>query len=407
MLGTSLLSTLLMSVGTLVSSVMCCPFCSAPSQTMAEQVAQADAVCLVEWVSGQQPKEQDPGNSVYEIVQAVKGPKATVHKGERIKLSRFRTGKKGDLFLLMGTRAGKADSIEWGSPTEITEPAFNYVAQAPSQEVPVAKRLMYYVKFLEFPDTLVSNDAFGEFANAPYKDIAAIAPKMPRDKVRHWLAAPETPTTRVGLYGMLLGLCGNKEDAKILAAKISEKTDAFRIGIDGMISGYLLLTGEEGLKHIDEWKFKDPSVPFSETYAAMMGLRFIWQYAPDRIPPERLKESMRLLLDRPELTDLVITDLARWNDWAVQDRLMALYGKGPYNIPSIKRAIVRFMLASTQAKPVAVAPASAAGTASGAESSGPRGEKIDYAARGKQYLEELRKKDPRTVKESERFFFTN
>ncbi len=33
---------------------------------------------------------------------------------------------------------------------------------------------------------------------------------------------------------------------------------------------------------------------------------------------------MRMLLDRPELADLVIADLARWEDWSVQDKLMAM-----------------------------------------------------------------------------------
>jgi hypothetical protein len=386
---------------------------------MAEQVAQADGVCLVEWVNGVPAKEQDPGSSTYEVLRVVKDPKEAVKKGDRLVLARYRAGKKGDLFLLMGTRAGKGNAIDWGSPTEITEPAFNYVAQAPSPEVPIAKRLVYFMKFLEFPDQLVSNDAYAEFANAPYKDITAVASKMPREKIRKWIADSQTPQTRLGLYGMLLGLCGTEQDAKVLAEKIAPNSDDFRIGIDGMISGYLLLTGSAGLDHVDDWKFKlhkDKKVAFSEIYAGMMGLRFMWQYSGGKISNERLMQSMRLLLDQPELADLVIADLARWNDWTVQDRLMAVYGKEPYNIPSIKRAIVRFMLASTQGKPAApdaekknAADATVTGTASGAVSptATQQTASVDFAERGKKYLEELRKKDPKTVKEAERFFFVN
>jgi hypothetical protein len=125
-------------------------------------------------------------------------------------------------------------------------------------------------------------------------------------------------------------------------------------------------------------------------------------------------QSMRILLERPELADLVIADLARWNDWSVQERLMEIYGKGDYNIPSIKRAIIRYMLASTQAKPAAVSSPAATGTASGAQSTvspstvnPPRDVSLDFAERGKKYLEQLRKRDPKTVKEAERFFFVN
>ena len=343
-----------------------CPFCSAPSQTLSEQVAQADGVCLVAWTGGTTATDQDPGKSTYEILQVVKAPKESVAKGDRVTLARYRAGKKGDLFLLMGTKSGRGNGIDWGSPTEITESSFNYVAQAPTPEVPVSKRLTYFVRFLEFPDQLVSNDAYAEFANAPYKDIESVASKLPHEKIRQWIVRPETPQPRLGLYGMMLGLCGDNHDAQLLADKISQKTEDFRIGIDGLISGYLLLTGPTGLDHIDDWKFKDRKVPFSETYAAMMGLRFMWQYASGRIPSERLQQSMRILLDRPELADLVIADLARWNDWSVQDRLMQIYGKGDYNIPSIKRAIIRYMLASTQTKSAAVASTTVTGTASGA-----------------------------------------
>lgn len=396
-----------------------CPFCSAPSQTLAEQVAQADGVCLVQFVKGEPAKDQDPGTSTYEVLQVVKSPKDAVKKGDRIRLARYRAGKAGDLFLVMGTRAGKENAIEWGSPTEITEPAFAYVAQAPPPEVPIGKRLKYFVRFLEFPDQLVANDAFGELANAPYKDIAAVAPTLPREKIRGWLTRPETPQTRLGLYGMLLGLCGNDDDAKLLAERISPNSDEFRIGLDGMISGYLLLTGNSGLDNIDNWKFKihnGKKAAFSETYAAMMGLRFMWQFAGGKISNERLQQSMRILLDQPELADLVIADLARWKDWSVQDRLMTLYGKGDYNIPSIKRSIIRYMLASTDTKgdgtasAAATAGTAAVGTGSGAQSSGGAASgnvanDVDAAGRGKKYLDELRKRDPRTVREAERFFF--
>jgi hypothetical protein len=122
------------------------------------------------------------------------------------------------------------------------------------------------------------------------------------------------------------------------------------------------------------------------------------------------------LLDQPQLADLVIADLARWKDWSVQERLMSLYGKGDYNIPSIKRSIIRYMLASTDLKgDVATADnraTAAAGSASGAQSNGGTASgnvaslsSAESAARGKTYLDELRKKDPRTVREAERFFF--
>jgi hypothetical protein len=159
------------------------------------------------------------------------------------------------------------------------------------------------------------------------------------------------------------------------------------LGINGVITGYLLLTGKDGLEEIDRLKLADPKCVFSETYAAMEALRFLWTYGDGRISTERLKMSMRLLLDRPEVSDLVIADLTRWKDWTVQDRVRNLYGAKEYNLPSVKRAIVRYLIASTKDVP-----------ADGAEKPG------EHVAAGARYLEELRELDPKIVNEAERFF---
>ena len=425
------------------SVARCCPFCSAPSLTLAEQMAQADAAVLVQWVGGKKATDKSAGETVYEIRQIVRNYKNELKVEGRITLPRYRESKVGDLFLLVGS---KGVTIEWASPLEVTETSFNYVAQAPSPETPTAKRLEYYVKFLEYPYQMISNDAYGEFANAPYADITQLAEKLPREKIRGWIVNKDTPQTRMGLYGLLIGLCGNDEDAKVLKAKILEETEDFRLGIDGLMSGYLLLTGEQGMAVLDEHKLKNRDVPFSETYAAMQALRFMWKYAEGRIEPGRVRASMRILLDRPELADLVIADLARWKDWQVQDRLMALYiqalasapdeeapteeagekvaskdkpgetGKpsrrdvfgemwkqivgdqkldtasgDPFNVTSIKRAIVRYMLVSTKDVPDEAA-------------SGENSVMPEHVKKGQKYVDMLRKLDEKTVAQAERFF---
>lgn len=59
---------------------------------------------------------------------------------------------------------------------------------------------------------------------------------------------------------------------------------------------------------------------------------------------------MHLLLERKEMADLVITDLARWKDWSIQDRLMTMYSDENYDIPAIRRAIVRYLYYCSQEK---------------------------------------------------------
>ena len=286
----------------------CCPLCPIQSITLAEQLAQSDAAVLVQWVEGKKAEEKKLGSTTYEIIQLVHGDAKTIKKGERVSLNRYRAAPKGDLFMLMGS---KAKTIEWSSPLEVSETSFNYISQAPSPEAPPKKRLAYFLKFLEFPDQLISNDAYAEFANAPYKHIAPLAKSMPRERLRKWIANPDTPATRLGLYGLMLGLCGEEEDAKSMKSKIIEPTKDFRLGIDGVIAGYLLLTGEKGMDLIDRMKLehtyvvnengkpvldnkgKKQVMPLSETYAALQALRFLWTYGDGRISKLRLRQSMR------------------------------------------------------------------------------------------------------------------
>ena len=375
-----------------------CPFCSAPSLTLSEQYAKADAAILGQWISGEMATKDRLGSTTYEIVQVARTPfksaengKAengkAVEKGKQITLERYRAGKKGDLSLLLGSRS-KGESIEWGSPLDVSAASYNYIVEAPSQETKPEQRLTYYLKYLENSDRLVADDAYSEFANAPYKNIVPLANQFPRESLRKWLVSPDVPATRTGLYGLMLGLCGSADDAPLMQAKIMESGQDFRLGIDGVMGGYLMLTGEKGLAEIEKSKLQDKQVAFSETYAAMQALRFLWSHGEGRISGERLKTSMRLLLDRPEVADLVIGDLTRWKDWSIQARLMELYGADEYNIPSLKRAIIRYMIASTKDVPA------------GGGDTTPR-----HATEGARYLEELRNKDAKMVNDAERFFF--
>lgn len=378
-----------LSLAVFVSVAQSCPFCEAPSLTLTEQLNQADVALLVQWV-GSKPADRDKGfagATTYEVVEVVHDPTSSYQPGRQVTLDRDRAARKGDLFVLLGTRG---TGVEWSSPLAVSEASYQYMKQAPTQETPGSERLKYFVRFLEYPDPLVANDAYAEFANAPYKEITPIQQHFPRENLRQWLTDPNTPQTRLGLYGLMLGLCGTSEDAVLLRDIIVEPTQGFRLGIDGIMAGYLLLTGEQGLKLIEDTKLRNTEAVFSETYAGMQALRFLWTYAPERVPAERLRASMRILLDRPDLADLVITDLARWEDWSITDRLMELYGKEEYNIPSIKRNIVRFFLVAERAKPEK-------------EGASPP----ESARKASEYLAQLRESDPKTVQAAERFFILN
>lgn len=378
-------------------AALACPFCSAPSLTLSEQFSQADAVALATWEGGIEPKGDDSGESTYAVTQVGKSPKGLkLEAGSKIKLGRYRGGKPGDLYILLGTKPPVAEGaaapgikstadLDWGSPVEATKACWEYTRNAPSPERPVPERLRFFMEFLEHADPMVATDAYGEFANAQYSDIVQIGKELPRDRLRTLLTHPDTSPSRLGLYGLLLGLCGDATDAARMEEIIVTDKGDFRLGIDGIMGGYLVLTGEQGLQRIEDAKLKNLKAPFSETYAAMQAVRFMWQYGDGQIAADRLRQSMRLLLDRPQLADLVIADLARWKDWSIQDRLMSMYDDPEFNIPSIKRAIVRYFLVATK-------------------NASDGGEPSEPAVAAAKHLADLEQRDPKTAADARKFF---
>ena len=377
-----------------------CPFCAAPSLTLSQQIDQADAAVLAVWKSAEEATSESVARTVFEVVTQLKG-----RADGEIRVPVYRAGEPGALFLVLATDENKPDDesdesdedasdetstdlaivkYRWSGPVEISEAAAEYVRGLPAADASKQERLGYFLQFLEHDDETVSLDAYSEFAGASYDDVVPLAREMDPAKLRRWISEGEVTPTRLGLYGMMLGLAGDESDAEAMREIITAETDDFRLGIDGIMGGYVLLAGEEGLQTIEQTKLLETAVPFSETYAAMQALRFLWQYA-EVLPKDRLKQSMRLLLERPELADLVIADLARWKDWSLIDSLDEYYDKPGYEVPAIRRAIIRFYLAATKTK------------------NDPPSEEAQQVAEKK--LETFEQNDPKTFASAKRFFF--
>ena len=372
-----------------------CPFCGTPTKPLVEQIAEVDAAILVKWLAGASAKLSDSGSTDVEIVDVMKQPgDSKLQKGARLRLMRFRQGKAGDLLLLQGVVG--AGNIEWGNPFPITAIGFDYLKNSPPRDLPTTGRLKYFLKFLESPDELIGDDAFSEFANAPYADVARLAAELPREKLRAWITSSSVRAERVGLYGMMLGLCGTADDAALMERKILAPTEGFRLGIDGIMGGYLLLSGERGLAVLDSKFLQDKTAPATEAIAVLQAIRFLFQYGENRIGRDRLVESLRRLLDRPDLADMVIADLARMQDWSIQDRLIELYQAEGYESPAIKRAIVKFTL--TAAKNTNPAQAPGNGDSVSAEPL------PEHVVRAQKSLELLERIDPKRVQEVRRSF---
>ena len=86
----------------------------------------------------------------------------------------------------------------------------------------------------------------------------------------------------------MLGICGKPEDADLLERMLTAKSDEPKTGLDAMIACYPR-SGPDGLPLIERLFLADAQADYSETYSAIMALRFHGQ-EEDLIPRERIRQ---------------------------------------------------------------------------------------------------------------------
>jgi hypothetical protein len=245
--------------------------------------------------------------------------------------------------------------ISWNETLAITKDMVNYLELLPAQTDPQPTRLAYFLKNLEHRDPLIAIDAWAEFGNASYDDVVAVRELMAPADLRRWIADKDMSPERLGLYGMMLGLSGGPEDAQFLLNQMLENEPAaasgdgntspsrtFRFGAEGLMGGYLLLTGDEGLRRLEETIALPADVPDTARHAFVQSLQFIWSYESDVISKARIQASMRLLLQNSAMREIAITNLARWEDWESLPLLQAMFVKGCEGDRESQRAILQF-----------------------------------------------------------------
>ncbi len=222
------------------------------------------------------------------------------------------------------------DQLLWSSPVPITKRAEEYLLKVPGLPEDALERLKFYQSYLEDEDSLLARDAYDEFAIAPYDQVKALKPFMNRKQLIAWVEDDRLTAERKRLYYTMLGVCGEAADADLLEKRLrSEKPEA-RTGLDALVACYLTLKGEAGLPLIEELFLKNTKSTYSDTYSAIMALRFHGTEG-GILDRSKIVKSLHHILARAELADLVIPDLARWEDWSQIDRMVALFQGGRRN----------------------------------------------------------------------------
>ena len=303
----------------LPAELLACPFCNAVSQTLRQEMAAMDSVVIA--ISTQDASERDAetGKLMMKVVQVLKGGDL-VQVGDELEAIYYGDVTKGRRFMLSGV---DPPQLQW-SCLPVTERAETYIGKMNALEDDDLVRLKFYYQFLQDEESMLARDAYDEFAIAPYDAVKKLAPEMDHDQLVKWISDPEMPTDRKRLYLTLLGVCGGKDDLSMLEKMLRSTSKSARGGLDAMIACYLTLGGESGLGLINELFLANKQAPYADTYQAIMAIRFHGTEG-DVIPRSALVESLHHVLDRKDLADLVIPDLARWNDWSQINRLVNLF----------------------------------------------------------------------------------
>lgn len=353
------------------TALRACPFCPALQPTLAQQREEAEWCLIGEALPPREAANAKTVRQAIRIHRPLKSP-AQAEPPREVELQLTEPLPTGQLLVLFGTSPRGGDLPRWTN-VRVNEIGLAYLARLPDLRQPPAERLAYVAPYLEHDERLIAEDAAQEFAHADLADVRAALNRFDYAKIRGWLISPEIRAEHKGFYGLLLGMScaaakqvtengGAKLNPKPVSAEIStaeislnrdllarlafEKQTDFRAGYDGVLAGYLLANGAEGIATIAEKLLDYPNTPTGDARHAAAALRFYHEYGPADMRPAVAAATAKLLT-REECAAAAITDLARWKAWAETERIAAIASRPGIDAPT-KRAAVGYLKASPQ-----------------------------------------------------------
>jgi len=359
-------------------SVLLCPFCPEAKMTLGEEFAGARIVALVRRIDqtkgaanalpGPSRADADSSRSEFIVTRFLKGDDLLDGQREmKVALPTPATDSTDNLYLVLRHDVDVPHGLEsaWTRPVALTRRSASFVAQVASFDFPVkpprdadeseklayreryAKRLTFFQANFEDPELLIRDDVYNEFGRAPYPVIQLLADDLDREKLKEFIVDYDAiPAYRRRLYLTLLGVCATQEDLPLLEDLLSPASQRERMEnrliLDALLATYLLVRREEGLERVEEQYLANRAAEHTAVIGAIGALRFHGG-SVGVIPTSRLAKSLRLVLDRPEFADLVIPDLARWEDWSVVEKLSRMFRESTDATQWIRVPIVRYL----------------------------------------------------------------
>ncbi len=228
--------------------------------------------------------------------------------------------------------------------------------------------LRHLVNYLASTDPAVADETFLLFAQANDREILDAAAQLKPDVFRKLVQDPKLEPERLSLFAFLLGASGTTADADLLYPFLQRPDDRTAKAMEGILAGYILRRPKEGWA----WTYAaiaDPRQPYLVRWGIVRTLRFLHNTHPAecRAP---IVHALGLMVPNGELADAAITDLQQWKLWDHTKLILAQYGRPSHAAPIVRNALVRYALVCPQPD-------------------------------ARRFIDELRRRDPRLVREIE------
>jgi hypothetical protein len=357
-----------------------CPFCSAVAQTFTEEIATSDVAIVARLLSVPVPpaavdSQTELPKAIFELVDVLRGEEH-LSGVKTIETIYFGKAQPGAMFMVIGV---DPPTLRWSTPLQLTRPGRQYLKQVmelspeyKTSNAAYAQRLRFFMDYLEHADDMLARDAYDEFARAPYGAVRLLKEGLDHEKLIEWLQDPTIAPNRRRLYFTLLGVTAQQGDVGLLEKMLRSEDRKQRAGLDALIGCYITLKGKSALPLIEDLFLKNEASEYADTYAAIMALRFHGTEG-GVVTRDDVLSSLRCMLERPKVADLIIPDLARWEDWESMPRLVRLFKEADDKSSWVRVPVVNYL----RACPL------------------PEAEK---------YIEELEKIDPVAVKRARTYF---
>ena len=204
-------------------------------------------------------------------------------------------------------------------------------------------RMVLVAPRLEDPDPLVAEIAHNEVARSSYTAMGGLAHRIDPDRLRTWVADPDTGTRRA-TYILLLGKAGGAGDAAAIEAHLAEaRQSEDATDVAAMLAADLELRGASRIAWLEKTYLTDPSRSLPEIEAALLALA-IHGDADDTVPRDRVVAAyLDFIRARPPMAGFVAPELAEWNAWEATRDYAALIESGAVTDPAEEFAILAYL----------------------------------------------------------------